>query len=105
MVTEVRTVGIGERLDPEHTVNNPVHERIRANSASTAARRAGLPSVRRRLAWIALAVMAFGFGVALGEALSDGPGGGGGTQTLVRTLSPLPLAPARETVTVTVKQP
>jgi hemolysin activation/secretion protein len=31
-VNEVRTVGIGERLDPEHTVNNPVHERIREKS-------------------------------------------------------------------------
>jgi hypothetical protein len=61
--------------------------------------------VRRRLAWIAFAVVAFGFGVALGQALNDGPGGGRGTQTLVRTLSPLPLAPARETVTVTAKQP
>ena len=61
--------------------------------------------MRRRLAWIALAVMAFGFGVALGEALNDGPGGSGGTQTLVRTLSPLPLVPARETVTVTATQP
>jgi hypothetical protein len=61
--------------------------------------------VRRRLAWLAVAVAAFGLGVALGEALNDGPSGGGQTQTLVRTLTPLPLAPARETVTVTASQP
>ena len=59
----------------------------------------------RRLAWIAVALAAFGLGVALGEALHDAPGAGGGTQTLVRTLTPLPLAPAHETVTVTVSQP
>ena len=61
--------------------------------------------MRRRLAWIALAVVAFGLGVALGQALNDGPGTGGDKQTLVRTLTPLPLAPARETVTVTASQP
>jgi hypothetical protein len=61
--------------------------------------------VTRRLAWTALAVVAFGLGVALGQALNDGPGAAGGTQTLVRTLTPLPLAPARETVTVTASQP
>jgi hypothetical protein len=61
--------------------------------------------VRRRLAWLGLTVVAFGLGVALGEALNDGPGGGGRTQTLVRTLAPLPVAPARETVTVTATQP
>jgi hypothetical protein len=61
--------------------------------------------VSRRLLWIALAVVAFGLGVALGQALNDAPGGASGTQTLVRTLSPLPLAPARETVTVTASQP
>ena len=49
-------------------------------------------------------VVAFAFGVALGEALRDNPQPGG-TQTLVRTLRPLPLAPAaRETVTVTVEK-
>jgi hemolysin activation/secretion protein len=31
-VTDVRTVGIGERLPPDATVNNPVHQRIRDNS-------------------------------------------------------------------------
>jgi hypothetical protein len=61
--------------------------------------------VRRRLAWIVVAVTAFGLGVALGEALDDGPADGGRSQTLVRTLTPLPLAPARETVTVTASQP
>ena len=61
--------------------------------------------MRRRAAWLTLALVAFGLGIALGEALHDGPGGSGGTQTLVRTLSPLPLAPARETVTVTATQP
>jgi hypothetical protein len=44
-------------------------------------------------------------GIALGEALHDNPSPGG-TQTLVRTLHALPLAPAaRETVTVTVRNP
>ena len=53
---------------------------------------------------VALAV-AFGVGLALGEALHDNPRPGG-TQTLVRTLKPLPLAPAaRETVTITVQNP
>lgn len=32
IVTEVRTVGIGERLPAGETVNNPVHERIRLRS-------------------------------------------------------------------------
>jgi hemolysin activation/secretion protein len=34
VVTEVRTVGLGERLDPEkdQTVNHPIHRRIRENS-------------------------------------------------------------------------
>jgi hemolysin activation/secretion protein len=31
-VTEVRTVGVGERLPPDKTVNNPVHQRIRDTS-------------------------------------------------------------------------
>ena len=59
----------------------------------------------RRLVWAAVAVAAFGVGVAVGEALSDAPGSGGRNQTLVRTLRPLPLAPAHETITVTVSQP
>ena len=59
----------------------------------------------RRLAAVAVAVVTFAVGVAVGEALHDNPQPGG-TQTLVRTLKPLPLAPAaRETVTVTVSNP
>jgi len=51
------------------------------------------------------AVLLLGVGVAFGEALHDNPKPGG-TQTLVRTLQPLPLAPAaRETVTLTVRNP
>lgn len=47
----------------------------------------------------------FAVGIAVGEALHDNPSPGG-TQTLVRTLRPLPLAPAaRETVTVTTRNP
>ena len=53
---------------------------------------------------MAVAIVAFGIGVALGEALHDNPRSGD-MRTLVRTLSPLPIAPARETVTVTVSQP
>lgn len=53
----------------------------------------------------AAAIVIFGVGVAVGEALHDNPRPGG-TQRLVRTLEPLPLAPAaRETVTVTVQTP
>jgi hypothetical protein len=47
---------------------------------------------------VALAV-AFGIGLALGEALHDNPRPGG-SQTFVRTLQPLPLSPAPVTVTV-----
>ena len=60
---------------------------------------------RRRLALAVALAAVFVVGIALGEALDDGPGRGG-TQTLVRTLKPLPVAPAaRETVTVTVQKP
>jgi hypothetical protein len=58
----------------------------------------------RTVVWSGAVLLAFGIGVALGEALHDNPGSGD-TRTLVRTLSPLPIAPARETVTVTVSQP
>jgi len=58
----------------------------------------------RTVVWMAVAIVAFGIGVALGEALHDNPRSGD-MRTLVRTLSPLPIAPARETVTVTVSQP
>jgi hypothetical protein len=60
--------------------------------------------VRRTLAWTVAAVVAFGLGIALGEALHDNPSPGG-PQTAVRTLAPLPIAPAHETVTVTVPSP
>lgn len=61
--------------------------------------------MRKLLAVAAGAIVVFGVGVAVGEALHDNPRPGG-TQTLVRTLEPLPLAPAaRETVTVTVQNP
>jgi hypothetical protein len=61
--------------------------------------------VRKFVAVAVGAVVVFGVGVSLGEALHDNPRPGG-TQTLVRTLKPLPLAPAaRETVTVTVENP
>ncbi len=50
------------------------------------------------------ALVCFGIGVAVGEALHDNPKPGG-TQTIVRTLTPLPLAPARgATVTVTTRK-
>jgi hypothetical protein len=63
---------------------------------------------RRWLRWLlvaALVLVAFAIGIALGEALREGPSPGG-TQSLVRTLKPLPLAPAARTiVTVTVTGP
>jgi hypothetical protein len=50
-------------------------------------------------------LVVFAVGIAVGEALDDNSTPGG-TQTLVRTLNPLPLAPAaRETVTVTTRNP
>jgi hypothetical protein len=60
----------------------------------------------RKLVAVAIgAIVVFGVGVSLGEALHDNPRPGG-TQTIVRTLKPLPLAPAaRATVTVTVENP
>jgi len=50
-----------------------------------------------------VSVLAFAVGVAVGQALRDNPEPGG-DRTYVRTLKPLPLAPARETVTVTVRR-
>lgn len=68
-------------------------------SASRRTRRPG------RLAALALAGLAlFLAGLAIGEALHDGPAPGG-TQTRVRTLKPLPLPPARVTVTITTTPP
>jgi hypothetical protein len=56
---------------------------------------------RRGLLIVAAAVVFFGLGVAVGEALHDNPQPGG-TQTLIRTLTPLGLAPAPgRAVTVT----
>jgi hypothetical protein len=59
---------------------------------------------RRSIPWrwiggIALLVVVFAVGIALGEALHDNPKPGG-EKTTQRTLRPLPLAP--QTVTVTV---
>jgi hypothetical protein len=48
-------------------------------------------------------VVAFGVGLAIGQALDDNPSPGR-TQTLVRTLKPLELPPRGETVTVTVRR-
>ena len=59
----------------------------------------GGSAVRTALLVFAGAVL-LAVGVALGEALNDGPSTGG-TQTVVRTLKPLQLPPARVTVTVT----
>ena len=63
-----------------------------------------IPARRRRrrrfvtLLPLALLVVVFGLGVAVGEALNDNPKPGG-EQTLVRTLTPLPLVPAAATTT------
>jgi hypothetical protein len=58
--------------------------------------------VKRRILFALGLLIALAVGVALGEALDEGPAPAR-TQTLVRTLQPLPLAPAaRETVTITV---
>jgi hypothetical protein len=53
-------------------------------------------------ALLAGGVVVFALGVGFGRALEENPEPGG-TITQVRTLRPLPLAPARETVTVTVR--
>jgi hypothetical protein len=63
------------------------------------------PRRRRRrlltvLAAVALALLAFALGVAVGQALEDSPQSGDSV-TRVRTLKPVPLPPARVTVTVT----
>jgi ferric-dicitrate binding protein FerR (iron transport regulator) len=63
--------------------------------ATPARRRGG----RRRRTWLRVlalvvgAVLVFGLGVALGQALDDGPPAAS-TQTFVRTLQPLPQEPA-----------
>ena len=48
----------------------------------------------RTVVWTAVVIVAFGIGVALGEALHDNPGSGD-VRTLVRTLSPLPASCGR----------
>ena len=63
---------------------------------------------RRRFQWrpvlvVVGVVCAFGIGLAVGEALHVNPKPGGSI-TSTRPLRPLPLAPARETVTVTVRR-
>lgn len=59
----------------------------------------------RRILLAVGVIVVFVVGIAVGEALHDGSAPGG-TGTLVRNLKPLPLAPAaRETVTVTVRNP
>jgi hypothetical protein len=60
-------------------------------------RRRGVPW--RWIGGVALLVVVFAVGVALGEALHDNPEPGG-QKTTQRTLRPVPLAP--QTVTVTV---
>jgi len=61
--------------------------------------------VKRTVLTAAVLVVVFVVGIAVGQALDDGPDSGG-SQTIVRTLKPLPLAPAaRETVTVTTQNP
>jgi hypothetical protein len=54
----------------------------------------------RAALFVVAGVVLLAVGIALGEALDDGPSTGG-TQTVVRTLKPLQLPPARVTVTVT----
>jgi hypothetical protein len=49
---------------------------------------------------VGLVLLAFVVGLALGQALEEGPDPGG-TVTAVRTLRPVPLPPVTETVTVT----
>ena len=59
----------------------------------------------RIAAAVVVLLVVFVVGIAVGQALHD-DSTPGGTQTLVRTLEPLPLAPAaRETVTVTTRNP
>jgi ABC-type transporter Mla subunit MlaD len=62
-------------------------------------RRRGNRRVIRALLLAIVVAVVFGFGVALGQALEEGPGPTR-TVTRVRTLKPLPLPPVRETVTV-----
>jgi hypothetical protein len=57
----------------------------------------------RLVLWAFALVVAFGAGLAIGQAFDDSPSSEG-TRTFVRTLKPLELPPVRETVTVTVRR-
>jgi hypothetical protein len=74
-----------------------------AGAARVTRRRRGRrsPAVRV-LAFAAAGVLVFVVGLAFGRATAEGPPEG--TQTLVRTLSVLTVEPARDTVTVTVRE-
>src|SRR5689334_1309204 len=80
---------------------------LRALSTPAAPRRDRRPPRRparqRLLLWAIGLVVAFGAGLAIGQALDDNPSSDD-TQTVVRTLKPLELPPVRETVTVTVSR-
>jgi hypothetical protein len=75
------------------------------------ARRAPRPRARSRrtpaarfagwAARLAVVALAFAVGIAVGQALEDGPDPGG-DRTYVRTLKPRAVSPVSETVTVTV---
>ena len=69
----------------------------RARARRRRARRAGAWALR-----LAVVLVAFVLGVALGQALRDEPDTAR-DRTFVRTLRPGTVAPARETVTVTVE--
>jgi hypothetical protein len=60
--------------------------------------------VRRAAVLVVVGAILLAIGIALGQALNDGPDPGG-TQTSIRTLEPIQLAPARITVTVTTTGP
>jgi len=68
---------------------------------SYAPRRRRRPRAALWLALGAAALVLFGVGVALGEALHDNPRPGG-TRTFVRTLHPLRVAPSVSTRTITI---
>jgi hypothetical protein len=76
---------------------------VTAPSRRPPPRRSRRLPIRALLAFVALA-LAFGIGLAVGDALHDNPSPGD-ARTLVRTLQPLPLSPAPVTVTVTKPRP
>lgn len=71
---------------------------MRTAPARTARRRRR--PLARALLLAAAGVLLFAFGIALGEALEEGPATG--TRTEIRTLRPATVAPPPRTVTVTV---